>query len=221
MITSTYLSPLFQDRGFVYAARLEFLGKTSYQAVYEKVLRDAKASGRSFREQAELEKSRLPGSGEEGVLANVSGQMRKFYFSENGILRRLLRSQANEAKFDGSLGRALPRVNSALRWMLLLLGAFAFCGPPFPQEDGYLLPLSLKALAVLLTIQPILLSAHERYYVALIPVLAFMVLSLERATPRALWEKYRKPSRHKGLVIAAQALTVLYCSVNAWLFLYR
>ena len=60
MLTSTHLGPLFQNRDFVESAREEVGRYNRYHAVQEKIQRDARAAGRSFREQAYIEREKLP-----------------------------------------------------------------------------------------------------------------------------------------------------------------
>jgi hypothetical protein len=219
MITSTYLSPLFRDPGYSEGALREIATINKFYAVHDKVTADARAAGRSFREQADLESAKIAEMDLDARLRATQNSMSRYYFSENQFLNRFFGLQTPEGKFSGPLGEGLLFANAVFWYLLLSLGFLAFSIPAFPQKDGYLLPLSIKGLVFLLTMQPLLLDAHGRYYVALVPALALLVLFALRANPRGIWTQHRRCSLHDGLIAAGQALALFYGTANVWLFL--
>lgn len=217
MVTSTYLGPLFHDDDFAESAIREY-GGNRYSAVQRLVAQRARTANRSFREQADLERERLPERSARERLRRVRKSMQRFYFSENSFLERFLERRGGEER-PPAWAPELLGLNKGAWYLLLALGFLAFCAPASPRGGSYLLPLSLKGMVVLLTLQPLVVPvAHGRYYGALIPVFALMFALTLGASPRAAWGDCSGRSAHDRLLRAGQVFALLWGAANVVVF---
>lgn len=219
MITSTLLNPLVLDGEYAGSAIREFGIRNPFLAVQRKIENAAKTEGRSFREQVDFEKDKLPEKSIQEKLRRLKKSMGKFYFSENSFLVKFFEIQKDTTKFFGVLGQGLLKLNTLSWYFVLSLGLLAFCVPAFPRKNNYLLPVSLKGLTFLLTIQPLFLNTHGRYYVALVPMFALLFLLALRTNPREAMKEFGRPSAHNRLILSAQVFALFYGAANVWIFM--
>jgi hypothetical protein len=174
--TSTPLSQLamFGSKTYVPRAQIATGIDNPFFAIQRYVEQEAAREGRSFKAQAELDRDRvlqeLPMSAR---LVVIAANMRRFFLQPNEFTDRFLDLRCKA-------GHCLPawsvkgmRYANVLGWALIGISAGILVALPAAADGtSYFMSVLWKALICLICIHPLILYAHGRYFVQLVPVIA-------------------------------------------------
>ena len=175
---------VYADPAFKREMTAETGHKNVFFAIHGAIAKRAEQSGNSFADQSKLELARALNDVDDAELAARFQRNVYRFFSWNSKSLFMQRYQEPWCELDNSItctGAGIPvRIQSLVWSVVLVLGAALFILPVSRSSTGFVLnPFIFKGLIALITIHPILVFAHGRYIVQLIPLVALAIACFE------------------------------------------